>query len=75
MSRLDRAGFAVSTGAACNSGTPRPTRTLASLGIPLEEALASLRISFGMTNTLEEVDHFLEQLPHELSSLQAAQTA
>ncbi|HXT50272.1 MAG TPA: cysteine desulfurase family protein, partial [Thermoanaerobaculia bacterium] len=57
--RLDLAGYAVSTGAACHSGVVEPSETLLAMGIPREEALASLRISFGMTNTLADVESFL----------------
>ena len=69
--RLDLAGYAVSTGAACHSGVVEPSETLLAMGIPREEALASLRISFGMTNTLAEVDAFLPVLAREVSALRA----
>ena len=62
MMRLDGAGYAVSTGSACNSGAPEPSRVLLKMGLAPEEALASLRISFGLTNTIEEVDAFLGEL-------------
>ncbi len=48
--RLDLAGFAVSTGSACSSGTVEPSKTLLAIGLSRDEALSSLRISFGMTN-------------------------
>lgn len=67
--RLDLAGYAVSTGAACHSGVVEPSETLLAMGIRREEALASLRISFGMTNTLAEVDAFLPVLAHEVGAL------
>ncbi|HET9766560.1 MAG TPA: cysteine desulfurase family protein [Thermoanaerobaculia bacterium] len=67
--RLDLAGYAVSTGAACHSGVVEPSETLLAMGIPREEALASLRISFGMTNTLAEVDGFLPVLAREVAAL------
>jgi cysteine desulfurase len=59
LHRLDAEGFAVSTGAACNTAKPEPSATLTAMGIPAEEALATLRISFGVPNTLEEVERFL----------------
>lgn len=52
---LDRHGFAVSTGSACHSGRPQPSRALLRMGLPADEALASLRVSFGLTNTEDEV--------------------
>jgi cysteine desulfurase len=67
--RLDLAGFAVSTGSACSSGAVEPSETLLAMGIAPEEALASLRISFGMTNTVDEVDRFLDALTREVAEL------
>ncbi|MES1211716.1 MAG: cysteine desulfurase family protein, partial [Acidobacteriota bacterium] len=57
--RLDVAGFAVSTGSACSSGTVEPSKTLLAMGLSRDEALSSLRVSFGMMNRPEEVDRFL----------------
>ncbi|HEV2845791.1 MAG TPA: cysteine desulfurase family protein [Thermoanaerobaculia bacterium] len=67
--RLDLAGFAVSTGAACSSGTVEPSKTLLAAGISREEALASLRVSFGITNTEQDVDAFLDALAREVAEL------
>jgi cysteine desulfurase len=67
--RLDLAGFAVSTGSACSSGAVEPSKTLLAIGLSRDEALASLRVSFGMTNRPEEVDLFLEALAREVAAL------
>ena len=67
--RLDLAGFAVSSGSACSSGTVEPSRTLLAMGVPRQEASCSLRISFGPRNTLQEVDAFLEVLAREVAAL------
>lgn len=67
--RLDLAGFAVSTGAACASGSVEPSPTLVAMGMERDEALASLRVSFGMPNTLEDVDRFLTTLEREVAEL------
>jgi cysteine desulfurase len=67
--RLDIAGFAVSTGSACASGTVEPSQTLLAMGLPVDEALSSLRVSFGMTNTAREVDAFLAALAREVAEL------
>ena len=67
--RLDLAGFAVSTGSACSSGTVEPSRTLMAMGLSRDEALSSLRVSFGITNTPEEVDTFLDALAREVAAL------
>jgi cysteine desulfurase len=67
--RLDLAGFAVSTGSACASGTMEPSPTLLAMGLPPHQALSSLRVSFGMTNTAAEVDRFLDALGREVAAL------
>ena len=67
--RLDLAGYAVSTGSACSSGTVEPSKTLLAIGLSRDEALASLRISFGITNRSEEVDGFLDALAREVAEL------
>jgi len=67
--RLDLAGFAVSTGSACSSGTVEPSKTLLAAGVPAAEAISSLRVSFGITNTLDDVDAFLEALAREAAAL------
>ena len=67
--RLDLAGFAVSTGSACSSGTVEPSKTLLAIGLSADEALASLRVSFGITNRPEEVDAFLDTLAREVAEL------
>jgi cysteine desulfurase len=70
--RLDLAGFAVSTGSACSSGSVEPSKTLLAAGISREEALSSLRVSFGIGNTTEEVDAFLDTLAREVAELRRA---
>jgi cysteine desulfurase len=70
--RLDLAGFAVSTGSACSSGSVEPSKTLLAAGISRDEALSSLRVSFGITNSVEEVDAFLDALVREVAELRRA---
>jgi cysteine desulfurase len=70
--RLDARGFAVSTGPACGAGAPRPAAALLAMGVSPEVALSSLRISFGMTNTRQEVTRFLGVLAEEIASLRGA---
>lgn len=67
--RLDLAGFAVSTGSACSSGTVEPSKTLLAMGLPAEEALSSIRVSFGVANRPDEVDLFLTALAREVAAL------
>ena len=71
MLELDRAGVCVSTGSACHSGKPQPSAALVAMGVSEAEALASLRISFGLTNTADEVDRLLATLETVVASLRA----
>ncbi len=67
--RLDAAGYSVSTGAACEAGRPQASRVLLAMGISEEEALASIRVSFGFLNSVDEVPPFIETLATEVSAL------
>ena len=73
--RLDLAGFAVSTGAACASGVVEPSRTLLAMGVPAAEALASIRISLGPTNDEAEIARFLPALTREVEALRSLSAA
>ena len=69
MIRLDLAGFEVSTGSACASGTVEPSPALLAMGVPAAEALSSLRVSVGMPTTAGEIDRFLTALGREVAAL------
>ncbi len=43
-----------STGSACSSGNTEPSYVLSAIGLTLDEAQASIRFSFGHTNTSDE---------------------
>jgi cysteine desulfurase len=49
----DQAGFAVSSGAACSSGSTEPSHVLTALGVPESAAKATVRVSFSIENSLE----------------------
>jgi cysteine desulfurase len=70
--RLDLVGFAVSTGSACAAGTVEPSKTLLATGISREEAVASVRVSFGVTNSPAEVDAFVSTLEREVAAMRKA---
>jgi len=56
---LDLKGLAVSTGAACSSGTIEPSHVLLAMGLNPERAKASIRFSLGKQNTAEDIDFAL----------------
>ncbi len=53
---LEDRGIYVSSGSACSSNHPRPSETLAAIGVPGEEMDNSIRMSLGVMNTPEEMD-------------------
>ena len=60
---LDTAGVAVSTGSACSEGNIDPSHVLVAMGLEEQEALCSVRFSFGRFTRSEEVDRVIELLP------------
>ncbi len=58
--RLDREGFAVSLGSACNAKSIEPSHVLTAMGLPREQVESTLRISLGMFTTREEIDLFIK---------------
>jgi cysteine desulfurase len=58
--RLDMAGFAVSAGSACSSGSMRPSHVLAAMGYSPDVAAEVVRVSFGWTTTPDDVARFAE---------------
>jgi cysteine desulfurase len=66
---LDLKGLAVSTGAACSSGTVEPSHVLTAMGLPPDRARASLRFSLGKQNTPAEVEFALSLIPSTVARL------
>lgn len=52
---MDRRGFAVSAGAACRTGDPKPSHTIVAMGLPQSRGLTSVRISLGLETTRHDV--------------------
>lgn len=57
--RLDMAGFAVSAGSACSSGSMKPSHVLAALGWTEAAGREVIRVSFGRTTTEAELEAFI----------------
>ncbi|MDN5836351.1 MAG: cysteine desulfurase, partial [Nitrosospira sp.] len=60
--RLDKAGFAVASGAACSSVNPGQSHVLQAMGIDPMLARCAVRISLGSGNSLAQVENFLQTL-------------
>src|SRR5687768_4508016 len=72
--RLDKAGFAVASGAACSSVNPGRSHVLEAMGIDPALTRCAVRVSLGSGNSPVEVDNFLKALRavvRELSQMSA----
>ena len=65
---LDQAGICASAGSACHTGVARPSPVLLAQGYSEQDALGSLRISFGWSTREKDVDRLLQALPGALSA-------
>ena len=59
---LDQKGICSSSGSACTSGSLDPSHVLLAMGVPVENAHGSLRLSLCEYNTEEEVDVILDTI-------------
>ena len=66
---LDKAGFAVASGAACSSANPEPSATLLAMGVAPELARNAVRFSLGKDNLPEQVGEFLNVLSATVARL------
>ncbi len=66
---LDELGVCASSGSACTSGSLEPSHVMRAMGVPFTAAHGSVRFSFSIYNTQEEVDFVLEELPPLIARL------
>lgn len=69
VAQLDRAGFALASGAACSSASPEPSHVLRAMGVAEELARGAVRISLGASNNRQQLDDFLQTLQTTVSTL------
>jgi cysteine desulfurase len=69
---LDREGFSVSTGSACQAGVPEVSHVLAAMGVPADEARGALRFTLGHDTTADEIEALLALLPRVLTQARTA---
>lgn len=74
LQRLERLGFAASSGAACSSSGSAPSHVLTAMGVPEDEALGAVRLSLGRTTTDADIDALIAALPTLRSLLPTAET-
>ena len=68
---LDMLGVAASSGSACTSATLEPSHVLKAMGVPIERAHGSLRLTTGRGNTEEDMDYVVQVLPGIVERLRA----
>lgn len=59
---LDSKGICASSGSACTSGSLEPSHVLLSIGVPVEIAHGSLRLSLSEYNTMEEMEQIVKAI-------------
>lgn len=55
-------GICISSGSACNTGSPKPSHVLTAMGCDERTAFSSVRISLSELNTESDIDKFIETL-------------
>jgi cysteine desulfurase len=66
---LNMHGICVSTGSACSSGSLDASHVLLALGLTMESARGSIRLTFSEENTPDEIDFILKKLESSLKKL------
>ncbi len=72
---LDAAGVYAAAGSSCSSGATEPSHVLASMGVPRDAALSSIRLSLGYASVEADVDVALALVPEAVAKLRAAGAA
>jgi cysteine desulfurase len=71
MMWLDERNIAVSTGAACHAGSDEGSAILMSMGVSAALARGALRVSFGPSSTVDEVDAVVIAITEGVERLRA----
>ena len=67
---LNQIGVYVSAGSACSAGNDSYSHVLKAIGVDVDD-YGTVRFSFGMSNSLEDVDYLFEHLPSILDGLKS----
>jgi cysteine desulfurase len=71
LMELDRAGLALASGSACHSAVTAPSHVLKAMGVEDNLALNAIRVSFGMDNSLQDVEMLIVKLQELINKLPA----
>jgi len=66
---LDALGISVSTGSACSSNTLEPSHVLKAIGLKQEQTHGTVRFSFGIDNTKEEIKYTVDSVKDTIEKL------
>ena len=72
LDRLDRAGIAASSGAACTAGGTAPSHVLVAMGLTEAQARATIRFSLSRYTTASDIDQTLDTLESVVRRMTAA---
>ena len=67
LRKLDLKGFHLASGSACSTGNPEPSPSLLAMDYSADEAKSLVRISFGLTSSVEEIDLLINALTEVLN--------
>jgi len=62
LMQLDANNIAVTSGSACASKSAKPSHVLSAMGVEDLQARSAIRVSFGLENTRQEIDHLINVL-------------
>ena len=68
---LDMKGIRASSGSACTSGSLDPSHVLLAIGVPVEIAHGSLRLSINENNSEEEIDYMIKAISDVVAYLRS----
>ena len=75
LMQLDMMGIAASLGAACASGSTRPSPTLMAMRVPDDCLRSSVRFSFGASTTEAEIDESIRRIALVINRIDATEVS
>ena len=69
LSELDKKGICASSGSACSAGLLNPSHVLLAIGVPMQLARGSLRVTFGKGNNFEDTEYLVSNLEEIVKNL------